>query len=64
MPRFDSTGPEGNGSRTGRGLGKCKPNSQQSESQNNPEDVPMGRRAGLRSGRGRGNGNGLGRGRL
>ena len=23
MPRFDHTGPEGNGSRTGRGMGKC-----------------------------------------
>ena len=23
MPRFDHTGPEGKGSRTGRGMGKC-----------------------------------------
>ena len=23
MPRFDHTGPEGNGSRTGRGMGRC-----------------------------------------
>lgn len=23
MPRFDGTGPEGRGPRTGRGLGKC-----------------------------------------
>ena len=26
MPGFNSTGPEGKGSRTGRGLGKCNPN--------------------------------------
>ena len=25
MPRFDKTGPEGKGSKTGRGLGNCEP---------------------------------------
>lgn len=25
MPRFDKTGPQGRGPRTGRGMGKCKP---------------------------------------
>lgn len=25
MPRFDRTGPDGQGSQTGRGLGKCNP---------------------------------------
>lgn len=62
MPRFDSTGPEGKGSKTGRRLGKCKPNLQQSENQNNTEDFTIGRRAGFRSGKG--NGNGFGKGRL
>ena len=53
MPRFDRTGPEGKGSRTGRAMGKCNPNAV------NPErnDEPL-------SGRGMGNGSakGLGRG--
>ena len=26
MPKLDGTGPRGKGPRTGRGLGKCKPN--------------------------------------
>jgi len=25
MPRYDKTGPEGKGPKTGRGIGKCKP---------------------------------------
>lgn len=25
MPRFDRTGPKGQGSKTGRGMGKCNP---------------------------------------
>ena len=31
MPRLDRTGPEGKGSQTGRGLGKCKPKPQETD---------------------------------
>ena len=31
MPGFDSTGPMGKGSRTGRGLGKCNPKNEVTE---------------------------------
>jgi hypothetical protein len=47
MPRRDGTGPDGQGSKTGRGLGKCNPDS------NNAD--PMSRK-------GRGSGQGPGRG--
>lgn len=30
MPRFDGTGPMGNGKLTGRGMGSCNPNNVQS----------------------------------
>lgn len=29
MPRFNGTGPEGKGAKTGRGLGKCKTDKKQ-----------------------------------
>ena len=37
MPRFDKTGPQGKGPKTGRGLGDCddKKSSQSTSSQNN-----------------------------
>ena len=35
MPRQDGTGPEGNGPKTGRGLGPCNPGSRNSD--NKPE---------------------------
>jgi len=37
MPRFDKTGPQGKGAKTGRGLGDCddKKSSQSTHSQNN-----------------------------
>lgn len=60
MPGLDRTGPEGKGSRTGRGLGKCKPNNKNSEEQNDLEDFPRGRGLGL----GRKRGRGFGRGRF
>ena len=43
MPGFNRTGPEGQGSRTGRGLGKCNPNNQKSDEQMRLEDYPIGR---------------------
>jgi len=68
MPGFDRTGPEGKGSRTGRGLGKCNPGNQQSDEQMIYDDTGRGLGRRLRNmarGRGpaRGFGRGLGRGR-
>ena len=54
MPGFDRTGPEGQGSRTGRGLGKCNPNKQQAGEQ--IEDHEYARGNGRRKGRGRAGG--------
>ncbi len=48
MPRQDRTGPLGNGPKSGRGLGKCNPNSQ-------------GQSFGTGGGMGRGSGRGMGR---
>lgn len=53
MPGLDRTGPEGKGSQTGRGLGKCNPNNQKTDEQLDEKEFPAGR--------GRGAGNGLGR---
>ena len=62
MPRFDRTGPEGKGSRTGRELGKCNPASKDS-----PDESRFGKgfRRGQNQGgsRLRGRGRGLGRNR-
>lgn len=52
MPRFDRTGPEGKGSQTGRGLGKCNPNPQETDKQIPSEDQQ--RLAPLNRGYGRG----------
>ena len=71
MPGFDRTGPEGQGSRTGRQMGKCS-NSDNSESGQEPlmgrgPGRGMGRGVGkaaskaARRGTGRGPGRGLGR---
>ena len=68
MPGFDKTGPEGRGSQTGRGLGRCKPNNENND-QLSTEDYPrrfgMNRGRGLarffRFGKGRGMGSGSGR---
>lgn len=69
MPGLDRSGPEGKGSMTGRGQGKCRGAS------DNPKESPestddsrgngRGRRFGFgfRSGSGRGRGRGLGQGR-
>ena len=54
MPRFDRTGPEGKGPRSGRELGKCNPV---------PEDSPDERGRNPSAGRFRGRVRGLGRNR-
>jgi len=71
MPGFDKTGPLGQGSMTGRRLGRCynfgagpKDPPPASQSENYPEDLPerglgLGRRRGPGPGRGRGLGLGL-----
>lgn len=67
MPGFDRTGPEGQGSQTGRKLGKCAPNNQESTKQLDAKEYPgrfgrgMGRGFGFGRGSGRGTGRGLGR---
>ncbi len=43
MPGFDRTGPEGKGSRTGRELGKCNPDSQKTEKNHSQEELPYER---------------------
>ena len=67
MPGLDRTGPEGRGSRTGRGFGKCNPDSQSNRTDTASNNFPDGR--GLRRGgaqgrnRFRGGGRGFGRNR-
>ena len=62
MPGFDGTGPRGQGSMTGRGLGPCNKDGQVSE-----EYQPRSGRLGIGFGRGQGMGTpwgrGMGRGR-
>ncbi|MBN1116135.1 MAG: DUF5320 domain-containing protein [Bacteroidales bacterium] len=75
MPGFDRTGPERQGSQTGRGLGKCNPGKGNDKSVDAAEQKPglgmrrgdgrgmaRGFRAGEGKGFGRGRGNGPGRG--
>lgn len=70
MPGLDRTGPQGQGSRTGRGLGKCNPSTRTNNDSLQANDVSeesgtrrnyrMGKGAGLGKGRrqhGRGRGN-------
>lgn len=61
MPRFDRTGPEGQGSQTGRKLGKCNPNNQGTTEQHDSKETTKG--LGRRLGRGIGGGTGRGLGR-
>lgn len=49
MPGFDHTGPNGDGPRTGRGLGDCKPNDNSSSNNDRPRGRgPHGRGKGRR----------------
>jgi hypothetical protein len=61
MPNKDGTGPKGNGSKTGRGLGNCKPATQNDENSGRGNDAGKGRCAGNGAGRGKGNQNRGGR---
>ena len=69
MPGFDKSGPQGQGSMTGRKIGRCtnfgQPNSKEETSQNSnneqfrePDQVGFGQgmRRGMQGGRGRGRG--------
>jgi hypothetical protein len=63
MPNRNGTGPEGKGSRTGRGLGNCADDTNTNTKAN--EDAPRGffglvRGLGRRSGKGAGAGRGFG----
>lgn len=63
MPRFDGTGPEGKGSRTGRGQGKCGSGQKtdQATEAGTPASAPLGQGRGRGAGAGRGQGAGAGR---
>jgi len=71
MPGLNRTGPEGRGSRTGRGAGKCNPDSQsngtESSSIDSADEKGFGRGLGkgraLGSNKFRGGGRGFGRNR-
>lgn len=52
MPNRDGTGPEGRGSKTGRGMGGCRPE----------KDIDRSSRSGAGQGQGRGQGRGQGQG--
>ena len=60
MPGFDRTGPEGQGSQTGRKMGKCNPNNQDTNEHLDVKETLSG--LGRRFGHGMGKGLGLGRG--
>ena len=61
MPQVDRTGPQGQGPKTGRGMGKCGPKNQSPASQGQG-GIGAGRAQGRGSGRGTGRGKGKGRG--
>jgi hypothetical protein len=65
MPGLDRTGPEGQGSRTGRQMGKCASKSEEATDQNMDMEDVRGRGPGRGFGRGlgKGRGRGFGRGR-
>jgi hypothetical protein len=54
MPRGDNTGPEGKGPRTGRGLGKCKPEEETAGVKKGRPRLGLANRRGGRRGNGRG----------
>lgn len=57
MPRFDGTGPEGKGPKTGRGQGRCDAEKVPEQQTEAPNDTPR-----AQGGAGRGFGRGVGRG--
>lgn len=57
MPGLDGKGPIGQGSRTGRGLGNCRPDNSENVEANNTRPS-LGRFGGRGLGRGLGNGRG------
>ncbi len=61
MPGFNRTGPEGQGSQTGRKMGKCNPNKQGTIEQLDVNETPSGMGRGLGRNSGKGAGRGLGR---
>ncbi|TAJ12566.1 hypothetical protein DMA11_12205 [Marinilabiliaceae bacterium JC017] len=63
MPRFDRTGPEGQGPRTGRKMGKCNSDNNQSGNGNNfmDREIRRGLERGIRRGLERLFGRGSGR---
>jgi len=64
MPGFNSTGPEGQGPRTGKQMGNCKPRKGSDETQKNisSTDEGLDPRSANFPGRGFGRGQGLGQG--
>ena len=56
MPGRDGTGPRGQGSRTGRGLGNCPPTTQSASTAADPQPCGGGYGGGSRRGAGRGRG--------
>ncbi len=65
MPGFDRTGPEGQGSQTGRKMGKCNSNNRETTEQFDVNETSrgLGRKFGQGIGRGFGRGTGKGAGR-
>ena len=62
MPRGDETGPDGQGKRTGRGLGRCDPDKTDGENASTIGHQILSRRGGGRVGRaGSGGGRSLNR---
>ena len=62
MPGFDRTGPRGQGSQTGRGLGKCNPKKKNEDNDNQSNVTGRFGGRGVRIGRGRGFGRSRGNG--
>lgn len=52
MPGFNRTGPLGKGPRTGRGLGKCRPEADKKDTATDNEDYPQRIRGRFEDGRG------------
>jgi len=61
MPRGDGTGPQGQGSMTGRGMGQCPGGKRTTRSDSKSSGTPAGNPSGIKTGgRGRGPGRGQG----